>query len=374
MKIVLCMIVKDESHVIERCLDSVKHIVDEYVIHDTGSTDDTKAVITQFMEKAGISGAIHDEPWKNFGHNRSLSVAQAQSEFPADWYLVMDADHIWHGPKPAPEALTGSDIWNIEHRYANYVYGIGILLRGSIPWRYEGAIHELVTSDHLYRRQDLPAGPWVEVRHDGARSKSADTYKGDAKMLEDELAQNPSNPRTQYYLAQSYRDWGSRLHADGDKEGGKALAQKARALYQTRAANKAGYVEERWHAAYRAAQMAELLVLPGVMEEYLRAWQMLPNRCEPLVNAARYSRLKQDYALAAMFAERAMSIPKPAAGLFIEAELYDWQAADEFSVSAHYSGRSKDALKVSQKLLQGRLPDEQRKRIEANIVWYLKAA
>lgn len=36
------MIVKDEEQVIARCLESVKHIVDEIIIVDTGSIDDTK--------------------------------------------------------------------------------------------------------------------------------------------------------------------------------------------------------------------------------------------------------------------------------------------------------------------------------------------
>ena len=39
------MIVKNESAVIKRCLDSVKEIIDYWVIIDTGSTDDTKEII-----------------------------------------------------------------------------------------------------------------------------------------------------------------------------------------------------------------------------------------------------------------------------------------------------------------------------------------
>lgn len=40
----LCMIVKNEEAVLDRCLQSVKHIVDEIIIVDTGSTDDTKEI------------------------------------------------------------------------------------------------------------------------------------------------------------------------------------------------------------------------------------------------------------------------------------------------------------------------------------------
>lgn len=44
-KISLCMIVKDESKVILRCLDSVKKLIDYLFIVDTGSTDDTILLI-----------------------------------------------------------------------------------------------------------------------------------------------------------------------------------------------------------------------------------------------------------------------------------------------------------------------------------------
>ena len=45
----LCMIVKDEAHVIERCFDSVRPLIDEILIVDTGSTDDTVSVINNYL-------------------------------------------------------------------------------------------------------------------------------------------------------------------------------------------------------------------------------------------------------------------------------------------------------------------------------------
>lgn len=42
MKFSLCMIVKNESEILRDCLDSLKDIMDEIIIVDTGSTDETK--------------------------------------------------------------------------------------------------------------------------------------------------------------------------------------------------------------------------------------------------------------------------------------------------------------------------------------------
>ncbi len=47
----LCMIVKNEEAVLARCLKSVKDIVDEIIIVDTGSTDKTKEIAYQYTEK-----------------------------------------------------------------------------------------------------------------------------------------------------------------------------------------------------------------------------------------------------------------------------------------------------------------------------------
>ena len=63
------LIVKNESKVIERCLNSIKDFIDYWVICDTGSTDDTKSIINS--ELSGISGELHEVEWVSFGHNRT---------------------------------------------------------------------------------------------------------------------------------------------------------------------------------------------------------------------------------------------------------------------------------------------------------------
>ena len=47
----LCMIVRDEEDVLGHCLDSVKDLVDEIIIVDTGSHDRTKEIARQYTEK-----------------------------------------------------------------------------------------------------------------------------------------------------------------------------------------------------------------------------------------------------------------------------------------------------------------------------------
>jgi len=64
--ICLNMIVKNESKIITRMLESVSSIIDCYCICDTGSTDDTLEVISTFFKNKNIPGKIVIEPFKNF--------------------------------------------------------------------------------------------------------------------------------------------------------------------------------------------------------------------------------------------------------------------------------------------------------------------
>lgn len=83
MNISLCMIVKNEEEVLARCLESVKLLVDEIIIVDTGSTDKTVEIARAFTEK------IYDFPWvDDFAKARNFSFGQATG----DYILWLDAD------------------------------------------------------------------------------------------------------------------------------------------------------------------------------------------------------------------------------------------------------------------------------------------
>ena len=85
MGISLCMIVKNEEQFLEQALRSVKHLVDEIVIVDTGSTDQTKEIARRFTSH------LFEYAWSdNFSVARNFSLSKATQ----DWILVLDADEI----------------------------------------------------------------------------------------------------------------------------------------------------------------------------------------------------------------------------------------------------------------------------------------
>lgn len=81
----LCMIVKNEQRNLAECLSSVKNLVDQIIIVDTGSTDNTIKIANEF------NAEVYEHAWQDdFAYSRNLSLKYAQ----AQWMLVLDADHI----------------------------------------------------------------------------------------------------------------------------------------------------------------------------------------------------------------------------------------------------------------------------------------
>ena len=90
----LCMIVKNESQVILRCLRNVRPLIDYALIVDTGSTDGTQEIVKEYLSGTGLPGAVIEQPWRDFAHNRSFALAKLRERADIDYALVTDADDI----------------------------------------------------------------------------------------------------------------------------------------------------------------------------------------------------------------------------------------------------------------------------------------
>jgi glycosyltransferase involved in cell wall biosynthesis len=337
----LNMIVRDEAPVILRCLDSVRLLIDSWVVVDTGSTDGTRELVRDALKD--LPGELHERPWVDFAHNRTEALELARGR--ADYLLLIDADEVLEIDAGFVMPVLTHDVYSIAVRYGGCSYTRRQLLRDGIPWRYEGVVHEYVTAPGTVSEEHLP-GVTLVARHDGARARDAVTYRRDALVLEHALLREPGNARYIFYLAQSYRD-------AGDLE----LALRH---YRRRAAI-GGWDEERWFSLYQVAKLQERMEVawPEVMESYLAAYQFRPDRAGPLFRIGMHYMARHEYHAAFLFLARAEAIPDPGPHrLFVERTLYEYEIASQYAVAAHYAGEYGGAVATANALLRGgRLPE-----------------
>jgi glycosyltransferase involved in cell wall biosynthesis len=338
--ICLNMIVKNEAPVIRRCLESVRPLIDAWLIVDTGSTDGTQEIVRELLKD--LPGELVERPWVDFAHNRSEALELARGR--ADYLFTIDADETLRIDDGFTMPVLTADSYSVAVRYGGCSYLRRQFLRDGRPWRYEGVVHEYVTSPEAFTEAGL-AGLTVVPRHDGARARDPQTYRRDALLLERALLEEPDNPRTVFYLAQSYRD-------AKDYE----LALR---YYRKRVAMK-GWDEEVWFSLYQIAQIRELMNAPWpeVLESYLAAHQFRPDRAEPLYRISMHYQARREYNVAHLFLSRARALPEPAVNrLFVERAVYEYQLAVEYAVAAHYSGDYRAAIETANAVLRsGRLP------------------
>lgn len=351
----LSMIVKNETAVIERCLDSVRPCIGAWAIVDTGSTDGTQQRVRDRLRD--LPGELIERPWVDFATNRNQALELARRH--GDYALIIDADEIlecdvdaqFPARLDAPGYYLGQRLDGAELEYQS-----AKLLRHDAGWRWCGVLHEFPAADPPPALARLD-GLRVRSFPDGARSRrpQRDKYLDDARVLEAALAREPDNARYAFYLAQSLRDAG---------ENSAAIA-----AYRHRVA-MGGWAEEVWYSRFQIAALHERVNAPpgDVVDAYLAAYDARPTRAEPLCELARYLRLRGRYASAWLHARAASEIASPDDLLFVDASVYRWRARDERAVAAFYVDRRDECAELCRALLADpRLPDEQRARIEANL-------
>ncbi len=223
MKKTIClnMIVKNESKNLNRLFKSLHEVIDYYIIHDTGSTDGTQGLIKKIMDSYGISGEIIEEDWVNFGINRQKALDSViNSNYNPDYALWIDADEeLYYKDKDYFNNLT-KDCYHIKRVYGSIDYYNPHLFRVSnnneIGWHWKGPVHNYLNNKKRYVRENIDKNI-VHIKshhHGGAKSHgvtSREKYLRDAKLLLDYLKTHPNDPRSIFYLAQSYRDTGTEL-------------------------------------------------------------------------------------------------------------------------------------------------------------------
>jgi hypothetical protein len=365
--IVLTMIVRNEARVLPRSLASFRALGKTgcdlaYAIVDGGSTDHSIEIIER--EMVGTKGRVQmvpqPQPLDDFSAARNASIELARPL--AGWMFMLDADDeivVDPGFKMPDLDAIGVGGFAIKVRFGSDEFYRPALVKSSLPWHYEGELHEHI---ECTGGSPIPRLEGIHILvHPGEGSRSADPrqkFLNDALVLRKALEKKPGDPRNLFYLAQSLRDAGE--------------LNDSLAVYEERGNMMAAWDEETYFALLQIARIKAALELPldEVQEAYLRAFNFRPTRAESLGFLAEYLRLKGKFTSAAYFAHAAMQIPKPGDVLFVGCDWYEWRAEDEFSVACFYLGDPGASKRACLSLLTNpKLPAAHWERVNKNLAF-----
>lgn len=211
VKISLCVIVKNEEKNIATCINSVKSIVDEIVVIDTGSTDDTVKIVEQ------LGGTVYSFEWiGDFAAARNYALSKANG----NWIIFLDADEyvgkesisvvksiIQKADKLKKDAIT-VDLININQNTNRFQGSAQVtrIIRKNPLIGYKGKIHE-----NVYRINGniakFNAMEYIKVFHTGYSDdiiEKKGKLERNLELLYKELESNPTSSNIHFYLAESF--------------------------------------------------------------------------------------------------------------------------------------------------------------------------
>jgi tetratricopeptide (TPR) repeat protein len=205
----LCMIMRDEEEHLARCLTSVRGVVDEIVIVDTGSVDRSVEIAEGFGARV-----LHEEWAGDFAAPRNTSIDAATG----DWILVLDADEeLVDGTRLRDllhdEAIEGYCLREVnfigeERGIESVVNSAFRLFRNRPAYRYSGALHEQImgTVDPVGGACTRFVG--IEIHHYGylePTSRAKEKTDRNMAIVMEEVARKPKDSFTLFNAGVEYQ-------------------------------------------------------------------------------------------------------------------------------------------------------------------------
>jgi tetratricopeptide (TPR) repeat protein len=322
----LNMIVKNESKIIARLLDSVCSIIDTYCICDTGSTDNTVELIAAYFESKNICGKVVNEPFKDFAHNRNVSLNHCIGM--SDYILFLDADMMLQIRGFNKESLWSADSFSILQGNEDFHYHNMRIVRNNGLYSYFGVTHEYINTPSNNVNVNVPKDV-LFINDVGDGGSKGNKFDRDVALLTKGLEEDPNNMRYHFYLANSYYDSGK------DNETAIEWYKKRIQL--------GGWVQEVWYSFYRIGLIYKRMDKMGdAIFNWIAAYECFPDRIENLHEIIQYYRIIGQCKSALVFYNLAKSILDKNLNwseyLFLQNDVYTYRLEFEYSIIAAYTG------------------------------------
>lgn len=322
MKLALILMIRNEEKIIKRCLEAVENVVDCFCVCDTGSNDKTVEIVQEFLKTR--KGCLTTEPWKNFGHNRTVSFQNAQTyvrdelkwDLKDTYGLLLDADMIFVPGNLRQQTLTGIG-YNIVQLNGGLEYNNCRLVRMDNNWKCVGVTHEYWDGATTLIPREICH---INDRDDGGCKH--DKFERDRRLLEEGLKNEPANVRYMFYLAQTYKCLG--------------MPKEAIQMYKKRIA-AGGWDEEVWYSHYMIGEIYHgMRNIPKFEYWMQKGYVYRPTRAETVYKLAQFFRIIGDHYKAYHYIKIGKSIPYPSDSLFVEGAIYRGLFDYEASIVDYY--------------------------------------
>ena len=302
-----CMIVKNGGPQLEEMLQQNMPNFDEWTIVDTGSTDETIEIIERTLV-GKKRGKLYHRPFTNFRDTRNLclDLAEKQSNVPCKYLMMLDDTYVVRGDLRKFLMEVRGD--QVADSFSLYVttddtkYASNRILKTETRLRYKHKIHEVLDDNNnvnviLFEE----SANILDRRFPYMETRTMDRKRQDLEWLQEEIQDNPTEPRHYYYLAQTYNLLGE--------------YQKAFEAFQKRAEFKnSGFIQERVDAAFESARIANFQ-LKRPWEECLKlyetAWRIDESRPESLYFIGIHYFLKEQFSKAYPYFKQAFELGFP---------------------------------------------------------------
>lgn len=335
--LVVIAMIRNEAAVIGPTLEPyVKAGIQDFLVYDTGSTDNTVAVTQKFFKEHQTQHAyIEQGEFVDFATSRNRALDLAEQRFPkADFFLFIDAEWYVTGVR---ELITfckqhvhdTEPVYLIRITDNNTDFYTTRLIRRTAHTRFVGAVHEMLDQKAKVK---VPVPVYFAWRpSDYGNEKTKKRWERDLKLLTAAYKKDPKNLRTLFFLAQTYHGLGNLKQAYAQYEKYTKISVD---------------LEETYLALYRLGILAEELSKSDVhytwamaRDHYLTAYMICPHRAEPLVQLALHYYNSKELPLCYIFARRACELAYPQTEYFcVEKQMYDFTRYDLLGASAQSVG------------------------------------
>ena len=355
----LNMIVKNESKIILRLLNSVLQYIDTYCIVDTGSTDDTINIITNFFNEHRMSGKILVEPFINFEYNRNYALEQCYGM--SDYILLLDADMII-GKFDKNKITNDFDYYYLFQGSNSFFYkNVRIIKNQPNLFKYIGFTHEVINCLENNLKYNYISRDDIFITDIGDGGSKNDKYVRDIKLLLDSIKQNPEDSRSYFYLANSYFDIEDYENA-------------IKCYFQRIELN--GWIEELWYSYYRIGiSYKNLGKYNDFIGTMLLAYELIPNRLENIYEIIKHYRICKKCKLAFLFYNKIKKSFKNKKYntnlLFFHNDVYEYKLLYEYLIIAFYNDISNVDEEINL-IFNSNIPNYMLYDVFNNIKYYIK--